>query len=438
MISYFSVVNSVIETKYPLSFRKDDAQALGSHLRLRHSVELIGLKRVGISDFLRFFLYRRGIVEKYIDKKQFHLFIAVDLNDLVEREIFPFWILLLKRIADAVETFKVPISLKKEIANLFLSSIQSQDLFQTQEFVREAISKITRENIMPTIFFIRFDRIVDILDNQFFSNLESLIDRSGQKLAYVFTAYRRIDEITKVELDRNFLHVFSNVFYLVPTGHKDTEVIYKTLKKRYRLNLSGRLARVLFEISGGHVQYLHLCAVILNQTNGRLAADDLVDYLSADERIKLQSEEIWESLNDSEKEIVLAIHRGKKVTGDQKRQASYLWESGLIKGSDGQSEVFSPLFDRFLKIKAGEAQEAEAGELTKKEKMLYDLLFTNLDKVCEREKIIEAVWPESEELGVSDWTIDRLAARLREKLKKQKSGFALITIKTRGFKLTQI
>ena len=188
MISYFSVVNSVIETKYPLSFRKDDAQALGSHLRLRHSVELIGLKRVGISDFLRFFLYRRGIVEKYIDKKQFHLFIAVDLNDLVEREIFPFWILLLKRIADAVETFKVPISLKKEIANLFLSSIQSQDLFQTQEFVREAISKITRENIMPTIFFIRFDRIVDILDNQFFSNLESLIDRSGQKLAYDFTA----------------------------------------------------------------------------------------------------------------------------------------------------------------------------------------------------------------------------------------------------------
>ncbi|MBI2599147.1 helix-turn-helix domain-containing protein, partial [Candidatus Curtissbacteria bacterium] len=53
-----------------------------------------------------------------------------------------------------------------------------------------------------------------------------------------------------------------------------------------------------------------------------------------------------------------------------------------------------------------------------------------------REEIIEHVWPEVEELGVSDWTIDRLVARLRMKLKNQKSKYQIVTVKTRGYKLT--
>ncbi|MBI2012722.1 helix-turn-helix domain-containing protein [Candidatus Curtissbacteria bacterium] len=78
-----------------------------------------------------------------------------------------------------------------------------------------------------------------------------------------------------------------------------------------------------------------------------------------------------------------------------------------------------------------------AVELTKKENLLFNLLKEELDKICEREKIIETVWPESEELGVSDWTIDRLVARLREKLKRQKSKFSVVTVKTRGYKLVK-
>jgi len=45
------------------------------------------------------------------------------------------------------------------------------------------------------------------------------------------------------------------------------------------------------------------------------------------------------------------------------------------------------------------------------------------------------VWPEVEGLGVSDWAIDRLVARVRSKLKKQKSKVRIVTVKTRGYKL---
>src|SRR3989338_11285310 len=121
------IVHSIIEAKYPLSFRKKEAKELGEHLKLRHSVELVGTKRVGISDFLRFFLYRRGIVQKYIERRELYLFISVDLNDLVELEIFTFWILTFKRVNDAVQTASAGEKLKREVNILFLDSIQERD-----------------------------------------------------------------------------------------------------------------------------------------------------------------------------------------------------------------------------------------------------------------------------------------------------------------------
>lgn len=429
------MADSIIETKYPLSFRRQDAQKLGEHLKLRHSVELIGAKRVGISDFLRFFLYRKGVVQKYIERENFHLFVAVDLNDLVEREIFPFWILSFKRLADSVEKFPVEPKLKREVSALFLSAIQSQDLFLTLEYLREALAKVTKHGILPTIFFIRFDRIAEILDNQIFSILESLIDSCSQKLSYVFTSFRTIDEISKEPLDRNFLHVFSNIHFLKPAGFGDTKTIFDTFKKRYRLRVKGNIEKKLIEVSGGHVQYLHLSILILMQKGEKnVQVNDLGEVVLSDERIRLQSEEIWESLKGHEQAVLLKVHQGNTVGAAQKKEAKYLWDTGLVIDNKDGPNIFSPLFENYLDHKN---EGEEAVELTKKENLLFNLLKEELDKICEREKIIETVWPESEELGVSDWTIDRLVARLREKLKRQKSKFSVVTVKTRGYKLVK-
>jgi DNA-binding winged helix-turn-helix (wHTH) protein len=79
----------------------------------------------------------------------------------------------------------------------------------------------------------------------------------------------------------------------------------------------------------------------------------------------------------------------------------------------------------------------ESVEFSKKELHLYSLLLENKDEICERDTIIHSVWPEYEEMGVSDWTIDRLVARLRQKLTAQKSPYSVVTVKTRGYKLVQ-
>jgi pSer/pThr/pTyr-binding forkhead associated (FHA) protein len=58
--------------------------------------------------------------------------------------------------------------------------------------------------------------------------------------------------------------------------------------------------------------------------------------------------------------------------------------------------------------------------LSKKEYGLIVFLYNNAGKICSRDEIIEAVWPESKDpSAISDATIDQLIHRLREKVEPQ-------------------
>jgi len=143
-----------IITQLPLIFRYEDAKELGSHLSNHHSVVLLGIKRVGISIFLRFFTNRDDVIKNYINDSRKHLFIPVNLIDLVECEIAPFWTLTLKRIVDSVESSEISEKTKQEIRELFLESIQLQDLFFTIDSARLSVRKIIEEGFLPTLFLL--------------------------------------------------------------------------------------------------------------------------------------------------------------------------------------------------------------------------------------------------------------------------------------------
>ncbi|OGD80164.1 hypothetical protein A3B52_02225 [Candidatus Curtissbacteria bacterium RIFCSPLOWO2_01_FULL_41_28] len=425
----------IIEVKYPIKFREEDAKILGEHVRLRHNVNLIGAKRVGIGDFLNFFLYHKDIARKYIDRHHKHLLIPVDLNDLVEIKLFAFWTLTFKRIVDAVGSLPVEPSVKKQINGLFLTSIQESDLFLTVENLRKSLIEIAKTGILPTIFWLRFDRISEITPIDFFANLQGLREATGQKLCFVLTSYREIGKITP-RLTEKLLPIFIHNFYIKPAGEKDAKVILHELVRKYHLKISGKLAKKIIEVSGGHAQYLYLTLIILAQSLRDQKVDEkiLLELISGDERLILQSEEIWDSLFDAEKDAIGLITEGKKVGADLRFNAKYIWETGLVLRKFDRRQIFSPIFGAYVR-ENGKGKVNGSVELTKKENLLFSLLLASQNEVCEREKIIEAVWAEYEDLGVSDWTIDKLVARLRNKLKEQGSDFSVITVKTRGYKL---
>lgn len=429
-----------IEAEYLLGFREKDTLTLGDHLKHRHSVDLIGMKRVGISNFLRFFLAHPAVVSTYISKEEKHLFITVDLIDLVEREIFPFWALTLKRIADSVERAEIPPDKKKFIESLFLKTIQTQDNFVAIDSVRQALVTLIDLGIYPTLFLLRFDRIKDAVTPEFFDNLQGLRNATNLKLSYVFTSYRSLDQLSPAVFTRASLSMFCQNMYIKLAESKDSETIFRTYNNRYLLNISEELEKNILELVNGHIQYLQLTLIILHENKSQLpkTREDLVDLLLQDERITLQSEELWESLSPGEQEVLLKIVRGENITDEDKLKGEYLWDTGFVLDKQGKFAVFSYLFEFYLhQILKKNNGNSNTVHFSKKENDLFKLLEKNLDVVCERERIIESVWPEYSEVGVSDWAIDRLVARVRTKLKKQNSKYEIRTIRTRGYQLVK-
>lgn len=359
--------NSVIEANYPLTFRKEDAASLGAHLKDRHSVVLIGMKRVGISNFLRFFLNHKDITKTYIGDGNSHLFIPVDLNDLVEREVGPFWILTLKRILDVVNKHSFGKEVKNKIETLFLDSIQSQDLFLTIDSVRRGLVELTENGFLPTLFFIRFDRMKDAATPEFFANLQGLKDATHHKLSYVFTSYRSLDTLSLSAFIRASLSVFSKDLYVKPAALEDTKIILETYKQHYKLTFSSPIEQALLDAVDGYVQYLQLSLIYLHERQAPLKTkNELFEAFSKDEEILLQSEELWESLEQQEKSIVTKIVRDEKITQEEREKTKYLWDTGFVVGS----KVFSPLFDYYIK-QIEKKSSNNIVEFTKKENLLF-------------------------------------------------------------------
>lgn len=429
-----------IEAAYPLSFREVDAKLLGEHIRHRHSVDLVGMKRVGISNFLRYFLYHDQVKEKFISVDEKHLFIPVDLNDLVERELYAFWTLTFKRILDEVEKSGVSLQVQEKIAASFLSSIQTKDLFLLIDGIRHSLSLLTAQNINPTIFLLRFDRIKDVVTPEFFDNLQGLRDGTHGKLSYVFTSFRRLDELSPTAFSKADLSAFCHTVYIRPSRREDMDIIAALYKKRYSLELAPEVEEELFRLVGGNVQYLQVALVVLNEHKEKMPTnkDQLFQLFVQDERINLFSEELWESLKRVEKDVVAMVSQGEKLGDEERKQAQYVFETGIIRDEKGNHSIFSPLFSSYVSTVIRHVSQRERELVfSKKEHMLFTLLQNHQGQICERDDIIEAVWPEYKDFGVSDWSIDRLVARVRSKLKKQASPFQVRTIRTRGYMLTE-
>lgn len=424
---------NLVEQSYPIEFREEEAESLGTHIKNRRSVVLTGMKRVGISNFLRFFLYHDGITKKYLDDKKYFI-IPVDLNDLVEREIYPFWVLTFKRLADAVEKSDMPAGIKKQIDLYFSDSIQSQDLFLTIDYFRKSLVYLCERDYLPTVFFIRFDRMKDALTHDLFANIQGLLDATHRKLSYVFTSARALEHIEPTIFTKQSMLVLSDNVYIKPAKKSDTKIIFETSIKQYNLKSNQELVDELLKLVDGHTQYLLFALISLKESNLNINPKDLFEFLKNDERISLQSEELWESLTTGEQEILLKVVGKKNLTDEEIKNAQYLINTGFF--DQKTFRIFSPIFNYFVKTKAEEKKEKNSPDFSKKENLLLTFLEQNKNEICEREQIIEAVWPETVSLGVTDWAIDRLVARVRAKLRDHDKNYEIVTIKTRGYKLT--
>ncbi len=423
-----------IESKYPISFRKTETRAIAQCIKKRNSIELIGMKRVGISNFLRYFLNNMKCTSHFV-KNDKVLYIPVDLNNLVERNLYAFWLLSFKRLLDSACNNSVPEKTCKEINSLFDKSIQLKDTFFIIESFIQSISLLVEDRYIPVFFFIRFDRLQNAFTHEFFNNVQAIRNASHNNIVYIFTSYKPLCELDPQIFDFNTMSVFTKNIYISPATLSDLRIIHDTYKHQYAVNISPSLEDTLLNLSGGHVQYLQLSLIIVNESKNQ-NVEEITSMLYKDERIILQSEELFSCLSNDEQNILLKVHLKDTLSALDIHNAQYLIDTGYIIKKRNSFVIFSPYLESYIdNIHKKNQHKKNTTYFTKKENALFELLHKYKNSVCERDLITKVVWNEYEEIGVSDWAIDRLVARLRKKIHSKRLPYEIRTIRTRGFEM---
>lgn len=410
------------------NFRRSDAVALKQLLDTRRSILIIGIKRVGISNFLRFLLFDTAS-QKNLQSYKSQLIVYLDLNKLVERDIYPFWTLLLKRLVEVCTPDRVGEEIAKEGRHLFNTAIQLKDLQVTVDNIRALIELLTKRHISLTLVLNRFDRLWDVASPALLSNLSSLRDLSDDTLAFICTSFRPLTLFPKL---RGEQLGFMSEYYFLPAKGVDALSLVDLHARQFNLKLTDTAAETVAKVSGGHAQYARILIGKKLLPREHEKEEKFIERAGTDEEVQLLSEEIYKNLNEAEQSLLISIARQDFVSNTELEKSQYLTKTGMVQRTKTLS-IFSPMFEFYLKHLG--SSHTSTIEFTKKEKLLFAYLHKHEGIVCERDAIIEAVWPEQAESGVSDWAIDRLVARVRAKLKKQKSHFEIVTVITRGYKL---
>lgn len=70
---------------------------------------------------------------------------------------------------------------------------------------------------------------------------------------------------------------------------------------------------------------------------------------------------------------------------------------------------------------------------------LLELLYQDPGRVCSRDEVVEAVWPEDDRAGISEQAIDALARRLRERLvEADPTTQYVVTVRGHGFRVENV
>ena len=77
-------------------------------------------------------------------------------------------------------------------------------------------------------------------------------------------------------------------------------------------------------------------------------------------------QQIWDICSEDEREVFLSLSNGKKLLESQEYISNQLVKAGYIKVQDGQSLIFSSLFEEFVLETFGSQKQA-----AKKKKFLF-------------------------------------------------------------------
>lgn len=235
--------------------------------------------------------------------------------------------------------------------------------------------------------------------------------------------------------------LFQNLLFYPLYKRGDVEQFISYLEIKWTLDIPKNIRQEIVKHCGGHF-WLVKEAV----RHYRYSKDTKKIFTHED--INLRLEGIYNRFLNSERSLLRKIVFGRKTFDErEKHSLKYLKRMNLI---DRKEKITIPLLAEYVKgIKSKKSTVAiKNGNVllnnvpvdaffSKKELRVFKELVKRKGKLIKRDEIAELIWPENTEDKYSDWAIDQIVARIRERLiKLYIPPKALKTVRGRGYRFS--
>jgi DNA-binding winged helix-turn-helix (wHTH) protein len=311
------------------------------------------------------------------------------------------------------------------------------------------------------LLFDEFDEVFQGIDERVFLNLRALRDRYPDQLSYVVATLNRLSESRHGPEIGEFSELFAHhTRSLDMLSESDSLCLIDDFVHEEGPVFNDQDRAFILAQAGGHPGLLRaVCHVVARSFErddpDRIRSDNyrlLRERLDDAPTVRGECVKLWTNLPAQLQEGIMEFLGGGELDRAALRQ---LLEKGiLVEKKNGAYQLLGKAFEGLVRrqrllqepIHPGVYVDVESGEvyvdgrsvpvLTDLEYRLMLLLYGQIDKICDKYRVVEAVWGEDYIEEVDDARIEKLVSRLRQKIEEDVTNPRyLVTVRGRGYRL---
>lgn len=283
----------------------------------------------------------------------------------------------------------------------------------------------THNNQLFGLMLMGFDTALDRGNLETIKKIGTLLDRHSH-VSMVFVTELPVPEMPIYHELLSKQIFIGNIGYQPLFNSEDSLAFLHSLEEKWHFKFSQGFENIFAENIGGHVLLLEEAARIVRD-NPQISFKEVLAHQS----LLRKAEAIFHSLTPYDQETMRGLLFEKKAT----RISEYLEKTHMVVDGKVGLQYFNYMYHNLLSMRNPFKSPTNSGvhlRLTYLEHKIFDLLSSN-DRVIKREEIAKAIWEHEAAEKYSDWAIDQVIHRLREKIEKGFAPYEIQTKKGEGF-----